>query len=213
MQTTATRASARAAMASLPPASRALQLRRTTHTPTAAAGAPCSSSSRAHPSAGQQRAPLLRRQALATPRATVREFLRGGKDADAGMDVTDSRQQVDIERLINYVGALQEQGAALEAHLAQLEERVRDRAVALRAIIKDDKDVDTFLLQDDDQLPVGVCVWGGGARAHTNGVVLDPLGAHRCRCALPPPSGRWTSRPRSGTAIATRSRSSCRAAI
>ena len=57
---------------------------------------------------------------------------------------------------------------AMEAQLNQQEERARDRAVALRAILRDDKLMNQFLSQYDDgqlELKVG---WapGGGAAAN-----------------------------------------------
>jgi len=52
----------------------------------------------------------------------------------------------------------------MEAQLQQYEERGRDRAVALRALLRDDKMMDRFLAQHEDgQLPdivVGGCVGG-----------------------------------------------------
>lgn len=48
----------------------------------------------------------------------------------------------------------------MEAALQQLEERGKDRAVALRAILRDDKEMDKLLSQNYGQLPVGCATAG-----------------------------------------------------
>ncbi|PRW58310.1 hypothetical protein C2E21_3288 [Chlorella sorokiniana] len=72
------------------------------------------------------------------------------KSKSSEMDLVDARQQVDIERLINACHELQDRVEGMEAQLNQQEERSRDRAVALRAILRDDKLMDQFLSQHED---------------------------------------------------------------
>lgn len=76
----------------------------------------------------------------------------GANQGKAKMDSVDQRQQTDIERLFAHCQELEDRVEEMEASILQADERSRDRAVALRTLLRDDKQMDQFLAQDDGLL-------------------------------------------------------------
>lgn len=60
----------------------------------------------------------------------------GANQGKAKMDSVDQRQQTDIERLIAHCQELEDRVEEMEASILQADERSRDRAVALRTLLR-----------------------------------------------------------------------------
>ncbi|KAL4853631.1 Phospholipase A I [Chlorella vulgaris] len=100
--------------------------------------------------AGQRVAAALQTAEEQQPALRVAGF--GANQGKAKMDSVDQRQQTDIERLIAHCQELEDRVEEMEASILQADERSRDRAVALRTLLRDDKQMDQFLAQDDGLL-------------------------------------------------------------